>query len=528
MSLDGIQGTHFDPSQLSWKQQSESAWVKDALRKGEEEARLKAQAAAAPPPPPKPQVSFSDAAQAAFEQQLAARSAQKTAGTAETGVERYAKAQAEGVSLDEWERAGFSETGVTKLQEEIGKFGSSGGSVTATSKHGTVITVTSGTVEPGSADIRNTLKITRPDGLQLDLELDGDVRINDSEDGSLSVYFPSSGKTCVFDASGAMTVRQDEAGQSGTNGDDILINVKGSLVDGGDGDDTIINLADDAVINGGTGNDTIFAGRVKGNTITTGEGNDRLLGGILRDSRIDMGEGDNIISAGAVHGGSVRLGDGNNSIDVGGFRGSTHNSEDMKIILDNALDVRLGNGNNTVRVGNMSTYADLHIGDGDNIIRLNDLTENSSVRVGDGKNTYSGMNVSRESNVSLGNGGNTIGLTGSISMGGASVNSGSGDDTFDVAFISNGILDAGGGNGTIHVQHLWGNGIVRGGDGDDTIIVDQAFNASIHGGTGKNSIVVSKSFGSKVDGEEIADTRTSPSEQKQLRQAIQRYAMRTI
>lgn len=316
MSLDGIQGTHFDPSQLSWKQQSESAWVKDALRKGEEEARLKARAAAAPPPPPEPQVSFSDAAQAAFEQQLAARSAEKTAGTAETGEERYAKAQAEGVSLDEWERAGFSETGVTKLQEEIGKFGSSGGSVTATSKHGTVITVTSGTVEPGSAEVRNTLQITRPDGLQLDLELDGDVRINDSADGSLSVYFPSSGKTCVFDAFGAMTVRQDEAGQSGTNGDDILINVKGSLVDGGDGDDTIINLADDAVINGGKGN--------------------------------------------------------------------------------------------------------------------------------------------------------------------------------------------------------------------DTIIVDQAFNASIHGGTGKNSIVVSKSFGSKVDGEEIEDTRTSQSEQKQLRQAIQRYAMRTI
>lgn len=150
------------------------------------------------------------------------------------------------------------------------------------------------------------------------------------------------------------------------------------------------------------------------------------------------------------------------------------------------------------------------------------------MRARDGKNTYSGMNVSRESNVSLGNGGNTIRLTGSISMGGASVNSGSGDDTFDVAFVNNGILDASGGNDTIHVQHLWCNSIVRGGDGDDTIIVDQAFNASIHGGTGKNSIVVSKRFGSKVDGEEIADTRTSPSEQKQLRQTIQRYAMRTI
>lgn len=528
MSLDGIQGTHFDPSQLSWKQQSESAWVKDALRKGEEEARLKAQAAAAPPPPPKPQVSFSDAAQAAFEQQLAARSAEKTAGTAETGEERYAKAQAEGVSLDEWERAEFSGIPLTELQEKTAKFGGSGGSLTATSKHGTVVTVTSGRADLSSADIRNTLKITRPDGLQLDLELDGDVRINDSEDGSLSVYFPSSGKTCVFDASGAMTVRQDEAGQSGTNGDDILINVKGSLVDGGDGDDTIINLADDAVINGGKGDDTIFANRVKGNTIDAGEGNDRLLGGAIRDSSIDMGEGNNTIAVSSINGGSVRLGDGDNTLNVGGFGGSTHNSEDMKTILDNALDVRLGNGNNTVRVRNVTTHANLHIGDGDNSIRIYDVTQNSSVRAGDGKNTYSGMNVSRESSVSFGNGGNTIGLTGSISMGGASVNSGSGDDTFDVAFISNGILDAGGGNDTIHVQHLWGNGIVRGGDGDDTIIVDQAFNASIHGGTGKNSIVVSKSFGSKVDGEEIADTRTSPSEQKQLRQAIQRYAMRTI
>lgn len=203
------------------------------------------------------------------------------------------------------EKIGFSEVKASELRKEAATFGIANGRITATSKHGTVVTVTSGATSPGSADIRNTLKIIRPDGLQLDLELDGDVRINDSEDGSLPVYFPSSGKTCVFDASGAMTVRQDEAGQSGTTEDDIIINVKGSLVDGGDGDNTIINLADDAVINGGKGDDTIFANRVKGNTIDAGEGNDRLLGGAIRDSSIDMGEGNNTITVSYINGGSV-------------------------------------------------------------------------------------------------------------------------------------------------------------------------------------------------------------------------------
>lgn len=520
MSLDGIQGTHFDPSQLSWKQQSESAWVKDALRKGEEEARLKAQAAAAPPPPPKPQVSFSDAAQAAFEQQLAARSAQKTAGTSETGAERYAKAKAEGVSLDEWERAEFSGIPLTDLQEKTAKFGGSGGSLTATSKNGTVVTVTSGRADLSSADIRNTLKITRPDGLQLDLELDGDVRINDSEDGSLSVYFPSSGKTCVFDASGAMTVRQDEAGQSGTNGDDILINVKGSLVDGGDGDDTIINLADDAVINGGTGDDTIFANRVKGNTIDAGEGNDRLLGGAIRDSSIDMGEGNNTIAVSSINGGSVRLGDGDNTLNVGGFGGSTHNSEDMKTILDNALDVRLGNGNNTVRVRNMTTYAGLHIGDGDNTLSMYAVDDKASmtvgngnntlnidtvclqgsVQVGDGKNIYTGSSILCDGHVTLGDGGNTVRLSGALD-GHSTLSSGNGDDTFDIAYLYNGTLNTGGGRDTIYTQNIC--------------------NATIHG-SGKNNIhITDQPFGSPLNVEAGKNTTM-------LRQAMQRYALQTI
>lgn len=68
------------------------------------------------------------------------------------------------------------------------------------------------------------------------------------------------------------------------------------------------------------------------------------------------------------------MGDGDNTLNVGGFGGSTHNSEDMKTILDNALDGRLGNGNNTVRIRNVTTHAHLHIGDRDNTIRIYDVT----------------------------------------------------------------------------------------------------------------------------------------------------------
>lgn len=152
-----------------------------------------------------------------------------------------------------------------------------------------------------------TAQITRKDGLQINITLDDDVRINDLEDGGLSIYYASSGVTKVFDAEGRESVSQGERNVLGTEGNDIIINRRSLRVDAGNGDDLIINLANNAEILGGDGNDSIFLPMVesKGLRIDGGAGDDRVVGARLHGSKITMEDGNDTLIAADIQNSNI-------------------------------------------------------------------------------------------------------------------------------------------------------------------------------------------------------------------------------
>lgn len=337
------------------------------------------------------------------------------------------------------------------------------GKVSTTSSQGTIVTVST----PSASAYE--LQITRKDGLQLTFEARDDMRINDLEDGSLSVYFPASGQTCLFDASGAMSVLQGETGQSGTSSDDIIINVKGTKVDGGDGNDTVFNFADNATITTGEGDDAVFTTAENSLTIDTGNGNDRLFGSVLHNSTVNMGEGDNSFTA-SMASGELRMGDGNNTI---------------------VSKVAHGTDSN-----NTADPLHIYLGDGDNDIQISSLLGGVKVSAGDGKNTVSIGGMDDSSSVVLGNGGNTVIIK--RGMTNASISTGSGEDTFFLESANRSVVDSGAGNDTIYMNNLR-NSTLYTGDGDDTIYVDEAQHAFISGGNGNDSIHINNAFGMRVE-----------------------------
>lgn len=454
------------------------------------------------------------------------------------------------------------------------------GKVSTTSTQGTIVTVST----PSASAYE--LQITRKDGLQLTFEARDDMRINDLEDGSLSVYFPASGQTCLFDASGAMSVLQGETGQSGTGSDDIIINVKGTKVDGGDGNDTVFNFADNAAITTGEGDDAVFTTAQNSLTIDTGNGNDRLFGKTLYASTVNMGEGDNSFHAGMA-GGELRMGDGNNTLISNNFIGSSSSNTENPT---QSLYVSVGNGNNYIHTGAISKSAEVSIGDGNNNIQLGEiegevsigngcnniqlggikgeasignghntiqtggvnngvsigngnneirtnLGQEAKLNVGNGKNTVTIGSMGSGSTATLGNGGNTVIIE--RGMTNASISTGSGEDTFFLESGNRSVVDAGAGNDTIYMNNLR-NSTLYAGDGDDTIYVDEAQHAFISGGNGNDSIHINNAFGMRVEDHdnstkirngmyatENATTMNTSLMQWKMMQGLQRYAQQS-
>lgn len=348
-----------------------------------------------------------------------------------------------------------------------------GGGLSVTSKQGTDIRVQRASTEKdGQASDIYLAGVTRSNGVQYSFEFNENVRINDSEDGTLTVYYADSGETHTFDAQGTRTITQGKAGSlSGTDGDDILINLNGNSVDGGSGDDTIINFADDAELNGGDGNDTVLlAKNVRGNRIDMGNGDDRVMGLYAQDSEINMGDGDDTVGLQMFRNTKIDLGSGDNKATVGyGWGGEivaeNGNNKLKSFSLSGQID--LGDGNNTLEAHSLG--GSITLGDGNNSIKSFVLLDN--LNLGDGNNTLDVHSL--EGQVNLGDGNNTVAV-GSISNYEMTT---SDDDNLSAS--ASRYITAGNGNNTVQVGSLGGAGIELG-DGDNDVYVRSI---------GKNSIV---------------------------------------
>jgi len=284
----------------------------------------------------------------------------------------------------------------------------------------------------------------------------------------------------------------------------------GTLIDGGDDDDTILLFAGgniDGAVSGG-GFDGFGAGEDVATTLFGGEGSDDVLvaaAGNISDLVIDLGEGDNVArvltstdvasvfagtaldvvaddldlglggSGGGIRRVSVVAGGGDDSVTL-----VDHNAIDSEEIL---IDV--GDGDNTV-----SIYAGLSGSGGSSID--GDLT----VTGGDGRDTVllAAHGLIDDVEIDVGNGDNIVTLVNSSDLGliegytldddediqDVTIRAGSGDDI--VSLISDddidddNLIDVGNGDNLVSLYaDLGGSGTiedgttVRGGSGDDTV-----------------------------------------------------------
>lgn len=275
--------------------------------------------------------------------------------------------------------------------------------LSATSKQGTTVTVThvashagqSETAGPAPTEDTYYMNINRKDGSRISYSFTGNTRINENEDGSMSIYFSAINKTHLYDHSGNITEVDGDILAGDNSGDDIFINTTGLLVDAGDGDDIIISWADNASIIGGSGDDTVILGEnVQRNTVDMGYGNDTVIAhdGVT-DTDISLGEGNNAVFIDTLTGGSLTAGNGNNYI-------GKNESEGMHVRM--GASIAVGDGDNTFQLGSIVHGASVSAGNGDNTLSFYSVHDDVSITFGNGNNKIDGYGLYNNSNISLG------------------------------------------------------------------------------------------------------------------------------
>lgn len=380
---------------------------------------------------------------------------------------------------------------------------------TTVSAQGTVIGISS--LAPEEGHIRDevpevlTAQITRKDGLQLNIALEEDVRINDLEGGGLSIYYASSGITRTFDAKGRETVTQGEKNALGTGADDIIINRHSTHVDAGNGDDVIINLADGAELLGGDGNDKIFlpGAQSKGVTIDGGAGDDAIVGQRLDNASVIMDEGKDSLTATHITGATITS-SGDDFIKTGQMIKSSLVSRngvmntDIAAIYESAVNIdRVGKDFSIERIRG----SNLKFGDGDISVSSEWLAD-SEMTFGKGnvKLNISGIDGSTithahgstsidaggidNSTLNLAGGGNTLNARG---FSHSELNLGSGGNTINAGFINDINLDVGSGGNTLNVNSI-DNSSLNIGSGGNVIHARGIDNSTLNLGSGGNTL----------------------------------------
>lgn len=251
-------------------------------------------------------------------------------------------------------------------------------------------------ITSGAGKKPEAIRLSRDDGTSLHLEVRGNMRITEGDDGSISVYYGDGDKTVTYKADGSWTeARGDTAAGPGHA---IHINLTGAEVVAGDLGSIIYNYADNARIIGGLGDDLIILGNnVSGLDIDCGGGNDTVRGKNITDSAINLGEGNNTLDCAGLVECVVTGGNGNNTINANWVcdsnitLGDGNNSLAIQL-LDGASVILLGNGTNTLEVesvrsgGKNDGQPGIRLGDGNNTVTIKELEEGCEFVYGSGAN----------------------------------------------------------------------------------------------------------------------------------------------
>ena len=359
----------------------------------------------------------------------------------------------------------------------------------ATTKNGTIVSVTQmcSLLGPHMQDVAGrAVQVTRANGLQINIELTDDLRINELEDGGLSVYFASSGVRKHYAVDGTESIIEDDEKSLGSGLDDIIINKYGKEINSGDGDDIIFNFANNAIINSGSGDDRILIcnSEASGINIDTGDGNDVIAGYSIDSSVIKLNDGDSLVVS--QIGNSKITSNGNFSIKADTLIDSTLSAGQGRAninfgtILSSAVNIENAG---VVAIGKtLSSYISLSsIDEFDAFISI--IYKSNVLFGGQQANLIntkvSDSNIESEANTTNIN-------SGSIFNG--SIATSDGNDTIQLGSITNSVIDTGSGDDVIKFNDSLASKIIAG-EGNDTIIYNIANNTQIYGGAGKNSVI---------------------------------------
>ena len=309
----------------------------------------------------------------------------------------------------------------------------------------------------------------------------------------------------------------------GYGGNDSLKSVNGNYVtiDGGAGNDRIINTLSDgkrggstgirASLNGGEGNDYILNAEGNSATLIGGDGDDTLSDNAFY-SRFIGGKGDDLIRL-------DKTGQGNEELVLY----NTGDGNDYVTGFDNTSTLRIDGGSGAYSTQQSGNDIIVAVGDGKitlegaaNLSRLNirGVQKEMSVLI---NNTLSGSSVvGTEGNDTINNNAQNVTLnaldgndliTNNGSGNETSINAGAGDDTILNNHAQEVEITAAEGNDSIYNS---GNDVsISAGAGNDTITNDKGFYSSISGAAGDDLISVTSSTDSTIDGGAGNDTITN-------------------
>lgn len=358
------------------------------------------------------------------------------------------------------------------------------GAMSTLTSQGTTVRLDPAAEEGGTP----SLNFTGVTGGQISLALNPaeDLHIKETADG-LAVRNLTTGTAQLMNYDGSVSDMDDLSLFGDLSGDDILVNMTQTDVDGGDGNDTVINFADNARIRGGNGNDTLLAGNPEatGLDVDMGEGNDTVKAQTLRNSTVSLGNGDNRLEADMVRDSHVSADEGNSAMDVNLVYGSS--------------TLSMGNGNNKADIGAVVDGGSVTFGDGNNRLTTNAIL-GSSVSMGNGNNTLKVTDTGNDAhdplkegwvrsrgNVTMGNGNNTVSAD---TLRGLEMRLGEGNNALTAQNIRSTDLYTGNGNNTVTADTA--SARLHLGNGNNAVSAD-TLNGSVSTGDGNNTVTAAKS-----------------------------------
>lgn len=383
---------------------------------------------------------------------------------------------------------GGGEDSTQPTNKAVSSFGSgmSENEIATTTENGTRVSVQSLPTNktfgvPGA--VVKLLNIETQGGLQIQMELDQNVRINDTENGGVSLFFPDTGETKRFDADGNVTTDAGEQSDSleGSNGDDILVNINKSVVNAGEGNDTVFNFSENTIIEGGDGDDKIFLpGHSEDVIVNTGKGSNTVYGGQVNNAIINAQGNNDKIEAYSLHGTNI-TGTGTLAVNAKTLRESNLQSAgDFSANIGCVFKTRIQVGEENDQTSNLQNpYARLQAKA--NIV-ISGFDDSFLTTVG-GDSSIT-MNSASNSFISTGGGGDTIRIT---TANNSSISTGGGNDTLRINHSEGSTIDMGDGNDTLVAIGSQGSKISMG-NGDDVLVANSVGASTLDTGEGNDTL----------------------------------------